>query len=391
MQVVDDMELVREYAATRSEQAFAAIVARHINLVYSVAVRQLRDAHLAEEVTQAAFIILARKAGSLDSKTILYAWLCRTAQYAAADVLKTQRRRQRREQELHMESVLNQSEPESPAWLEIAPLLDAAMNQLGEQDHTAIVLRYFDGKDLKQVGAALGVNENTAKTRVSRATEKLRKFFIRRGITLPAAAIAGAVSVNSVQAAPIGLATSVTVAAVKGTTVTTSTLTLIKTTLKLMAWTKLKTAIAVGAIAIFATGTATLVVHSVETGAVKLGAKTSPFAFAGYATPKASVESLFWGASTGDWKKVQDAVGPEAMEQFKSKMEGKSDEEIRNLSISWANAMAGYKITQKEVLSADEVHLHIHASPSVDGLHSGHTIVIMKKTGNEWKFTGNAG
>src|SRR5437879_3645226 len=164
--MTDDMELVRKYARHHSEEAFATLVSRHINLVYSVALRRLHDTHLAEEVTQAAFIILARKAGSLNSRTILSAWLCRTAQYASADALKTQRRRLRREQEMHMESVLNQPEPKSQPWADIAPLLDTAMEQLGEKDHSAIVLRFFEGKDLKQVGAALGVSENTAKTRV---------------------------------------------------------------------------------------------------------------------------------------------------------------------------------------------------------------------------------
>src|ERR1700691_4458893 len=99
MMTTEDMDLVREYAARNSEEAFAALVSRHVNLVYSVALRQLGDAHLAEEVTQAAFIILARKAGSLGPKTILSAWLCRTAQYAAANALRAECRRKRREQE----------------------------------------------------------------------------------------------------------------------------------------------------------------------------------------------------------------------------------------------------------------------------------------------------
>src|SRR5882724_10709679 len=164
--MTDDMELVREYARHGSEEAFATLVSRHVNLVYSVALRQVHDTHLAEEVTQAAFIILARKAGALNNTTILSAWLCRTAQYAAADALKTQRRRQRREQEMHMDNALNQAEPEA-TWTDIAPLLDTAMRQLGRKDHSALVLRFFEGKDLKAVGAALGVSQNAAKTRIS--------------------------------------------------------------------------------------------------------------------------------------------------------------------------------------------------------------------------------
>ncbi|HEY1718822.1 MAG TPA: sigma factor [Verrucomicrobiae bacterium] len=99
--MTDDMALLREYARRNSEEAFAALVSRHVNLVYSVALRQVRDPHLAEEITQAVFIILARKAESLNAKTVLSGWLCRTARYASANALTIQRRRQHREQEAY--------------------------------------------------------------------------------------------------------------------------------------------------------------------------------------------------------------------------------------------------------------------------------------------------
>src|SRR5471032_305422 len=140
----DDLNLLREFARNNSEQAFAALVSRHVNLVYSVALRQVRHAHLAEEITQAVFIILARKADSLGDKTILPGWLCRTARYASANALTIQRRRQHREQEAHMQNILTGgSDASSPqvqeeTWNQIAPLLDGAMDQLGKKDHDAL-------------------------------------------------------------------------------------------------------------------------------------------------------------------------------------------------------------------------------------------------------------
>ena len=380
--MIEDMELVRQYARCKSEEAFATLVSRHVNLVYTVALRQVRDAHLAEEITQTVFIILARKARSLTSKTVISGWLYRTARYASAKALTMQRRRQHREQEAYMRSQLN--ETDSNAWMQIEPVLDTAMAQLGEKDYNAVVLRFFEGRNFKDISATLGTTEAGAKMRVNRALEKLRKFFTTRGLTFSAAAIAGAISANSVQAAPIGLATSVTAAAVKGTAVTTSTLTLIKTTLKIMAWTKLKTAVVVGAIAIMAAGTATVTLRH-----AKAPAKSSPFTFAGYATPEASVQSMLWAGSIGDFKQFLAGCTPEQIERIRNKMEGKSDDEVRREAVAWANALVGYKITQKEGISDDEVHLHIHATPSAEGLHSGKVIVIMKKVGNEWKQAGD--
>ncbi len=256
--MTDDMALLREYASQNSDQAFATLVSRHINLVYSVALRQVGDTHLAEEITQCVFIILARKASSLGSGTILSGWLCRTARYASANALKIQRRRQQREQEAHMQSVLN--EPDSETWTQIAPLLDNALEHLGEKDHNAIVLRFMEGKDFKQVGAVMGTGEDAAKVRVYRALEKLRKFFVKRGIVSTATIIAGIISANAVQAAPAGLATSISAVAVtKGLAASGSTLTLVKGALKLMAWAKAKVAIATGAAVLLAGGTTVVV------------------------------------------------------------------------------------------------------------------------------------
>jgi RNA polymerase sigma factor (sigma-70 family) len=258
----DDIALLKQYAEENSEAAFAGLVTRYVNLVYSAALRSVGNAHAAAEITQAVFIILARKAKLLGAKTVLCGWLYQTARLTAANYLRTEIRRQRREQEAYMQAILN--EPESEVWRQIAPLLDDAMGRLGEKDRNAIVLRFFENKNLSEVGLALGVSEDAAKMRVNRALEKLRKIFSKRGVTLSGAIIAGAVSANSVHAAPVALAKTISaVALAKGAAASASTLTLIKGALKIMAWTKAKTAIVTCVVVLFTAGTATVVVEKV--------------------------------------------------------------------------------------------------------------------------------
>lgn len=232
--LMDDLELLRQYAANNSEEAFTILAERYVNLVYSAAQRQVRNPHLAEEIAQAVFLILARKAGSIPSGTIMPGWFIRTTRYAAANAIRREQTRQHHEREA-MTATLQLSESDA-AWERIAPLLDEALVGLREKDRDALVLRFFEKKSFREVGDALGTSEDNAQKRVTRALDKLRNFFSRHGHIIPSVALAGTLTANSVQAAPAALAASITTAVlVKGGSAAISGAALCQGTLQMLA------------------------------------------------------------------------------------------------------------------------------------------------------------
>src|SRR3989442_4429272 len=195
----DDAQLLRRYAEAGSESAFSELVSQHIDLVYSAALRQVGgDAHLAQDVAQTVFADLARKARAVSRHGVLTGWLYQATRYAASKVVRTERRRATREKE----AVAMQELSSEANWDDLGPLLDEAMGRLGAKDRDAVLLRYFDRKELRAVGDVLGTSEEAARKRVGRALERLRRFLMRRGATLPATALASALAGNAVQAAP---------------------------------------------------------------------------------------------------------------------------------------------------------------------------------------------
>jgi RNA polymerase sigma factor (sigma-70 family) len=227
---VPDARLLEQFARNGSEEAFAALVQRHIALVHSVALRHTANAQHAQDITQAVFVILARKAGTLGRRTVLPGWLYHTARLTAANLQRAETSRVRREQEAFMQSQLEESVNDA-LWRELSPQLDEAMAGLGTGERDALVLRYFQNQSMAEVGKFLGLEENTAQKRVSRALEKLRTFFTKRGVSSTTAIIAGVISANSVQAVPVALAKSVTAVAIaKGAAASIPTLALAKTT-----------------------------------------------------------------------------------------------------------------------------------------------------------------
>ena len=252
MNSLTDQRLLREYTERRVEAAFGELVRRHVDLVYAAALRMVRDAHLAEDVTQGVFVALAQSAGQLTERPVLSGWLHRTTQNIAANAVRSDVRRRAREQEAAAMNDLLSTEP-GAGWEELAPHLDAVLGELSEPDRDALLLRYFERKSAREMAQTLGTSEEAAQKRVSRAVDRARELLAKRGVTASASGLVVLLSANVVQAAPVGLALSITVsAAVAGTaltslTTTTATKTLAMTTLqKVLIATTLAAAIGVG-------------------------------------------------------------------------------------------------------------------------------------------------
>lgn len=262
--MANDADLLSQFAhnpaAQDGQDAFKALVERHLNLVYSAALRLVRSPQLAEEVSQSVFTQLARHTAALKPGTILTAWLHQVTYHAAVDVVRREARRQAREQIACEMSLL--MDDNVADWPHIEPHLDEAVQSLDEADRAAILLRFFENKSLREVGEALGASEDAAQKRVTRALDRLREYFIKNKITTPAGSLASLISAHVIQAAPVGLSSTIVSASLSAATVSisaTSTL----TTAKIIAMTTLQK-IAIGAVLAVAVATIAYQQHEVS-------------------------------------------------------------------------------------------------------------------------------
>ena len=212
-----DRELLRQYAESGSHAAFAELVALHTDFVHSIARRRVGgDPHLAADVTQAVFLVLARKAAKFGPEVVLSGWLFQTTRYAAAVALRAQARRRRHEQQAAA-SRLEASNPDANSphgvdemWKDVEPLLDDALEKLTAADRTVVLLRFYQKMSFREVGAMLNISDDTAQKRVTRALQKLKKLLDTRGATVGSTAVlAVALGENAVEAAPAGMAAAI--------------------------------------------------------------------------------------------------------------------------------------------------------------------------------------
>jgi len=216
-----DQQLLRDYRENRSETAFSELVRRHVDHVYSAALRMVRDAHLAQDVSQGVFVALAMNAGQLVDRSTLSGWLHCTARNLAVKLVRTDARRRTREEEAAAMNPLLSAESDA-SWEGTAPHLDAALGELSESDRDAITLRYFEKKSALEMAGLLGISDEAAQKRVSRAVDRLRELMARRGVTVGAGGLVAVLSANAVQAAPLGLAGTISAVVLSGTTLTTT-------------------------------------------------------------------------------------------------------------------------------------------------------------------------
>lgn len=251
-----DHDLLQRYARENSQAAFAELVARHLNLVYSAARRQVRAPQLAEDITQSVFLDLAHHARDFPAAQPLAAWLHVVTRRTAIDAIRHESRRLAREHTAADLAATDAMPPSSPStWSQLEPHLDEAVAALPDADRQAILLRYFENKSLREIGASLGTSDDAAQKRVSRALDHLRTFFLRRGLTVTAASLATDLSAHATLTAPAALSGSIaTATSALGAATLPSAATLVaKTALMTTLQKSLATAtlVAVGGIALY--------------------------------------------------------------------------------------------------------------------------------------------
>jgi len=479
----DDVAQLRRYAREGAEDAFAELVARHLPLVYSTALRQVGgDAHLAQDVAQTVFMVLARNAASLCRRGIIAGWLYTTTCFIAAKTVRGERRRQAREQ-----ASAAVQESQSPPFADadcswVDQVLDDAMARLSRTDRNAVLLRFFQNQDLKTVGVTLGISEDAARMRVNRALDSLRELLGQRGVLLPAAVLGTTLSSQAVGAVPAGLAATITgntlASAAAGAGAATSLL-------KILLMAKLKIGIVGVAMAVAVVAPwviiqrqaesrlqeevqalrlkgdqmdqiqaenarlSNLVAHAGssssldesqlsellrlrgEVGQLRRQASEAKklqtenrrlqtalsgaqgnsnsensreeelniqlprasWAFAGYNTPEAALQSLLWARREGDFKSVLASLTPDFVEQARKAWGDQIEEQI-NAELPYdRDRFSNCHISKKEVLSESEVKLYFQLDESAVAFGPNGTRarslgcgITVKRSGNEWKL-----
>jgi len=209
---MEDAQLLKQYVETGSHDAFARLVSRHVNFVYAAALRHVRNAEMAEDVTQAVFIVLSKKAHTLRHEAVLSSWLLSTTRFAALSTMKMAHRRRHHEKKVaEMVPVSTSNDPDMQ-WAELQEMLDAAIGKLRDRDRKAILLRFYERKSFAEIGMILGTAEEAARKRVSRAVDQLRTIFAQQEKVIPAAALGTLLFTKLAPPAPAGVAESVTTA-----------------------------------------------------------------------------------------------------------------------------------------------------------------------------------
>ena len=463
--MTESQVLLSQYGQNGSESAFRELVGRYVDLVYSTALRQVGgDTQMAEDITQLVFLQLARKARTLGGQVMLGGWLHQTTRKVAANCRRTEHRRQLREQQavqmntLHTDSTGN--------LMQIASMLDEAIGQLDEPDRTAVLLRFFEKRDFRAVGEALGSSEDAARMRVNRAVEKLHLLLRRQGVTASAAALLAVLTSEAVSAAPAGLALAVAGNALAGAVGSTSVLPFFK----IIAMSKLKLTI-VGALALAGVATPLVVnyqhrarlqqeneslrenlarlsqlarenerlsnalqlaqsaqsvardqqrellrlrsevgglreekrqwdsLKAQQAANLKAADTARPnqperipraaWAFAGYSSPEAALESIAWAMSQGDVKAFLASVTPEAQNALAEKFQGKTESDLAAWLTNGIAGLAELPMDIKKVSADGAVTFTLAAQERIEGNRKlrDETVMSFEKINGEWKYS----
>ncbi len=393
---MDDEALLSEYARTRSEDAFCAIVDRYGGMVYHAAQRRTGNAETAKDIAQAVFLALSQKAGSLRMGTSLAGWLFRATAFATNTLLRDARRRTQREQEMARMAESMQVHETGPLWEEMAHNLDDAIAQLPAKDREILLQRFFAGRTHREVASAIGISEDVAKMRISRAVEKLRHLLVGRGVAVSSAALLLTLSTHAAEAAPLGVKAVLTSTVLGKTFIASTTLETTEGVLKLMAFSKLKAAAAIGTALLMAGGGTVLFVNHLHSADATAELRNSPASIpADRTTPKGCLLLMSAAMETGDVDKyvnsfifatpdemrvkagLVDLVGSARI--FMSTLTNKFGPE--SLPMAMANLPLGIVPTHLVVAANESIR---GAKASVDVSKSGRAIELINMDG-EWK------